>query len=239
MSSRRLNFVVEGQTEEAFVKQLLVPHLAQKSIWAYVRCVQTSRKRNIKHRGGLARYQQARGDIRRWMGEETGTDVRFTTMFDLFRLPTDFPGYNAPTPADPRDRAIALQDAMLNDIGDDRLLPYIQVHEFEALVLSDPNELATDYPESVEGVRRLVTMVAGFASPELIDGGSETAPSKRIAKHVPGYSKTTSGPLVAARIGLPTLRAKCPHFGAWVDRLESVDPRPLTRLPDPDAVPKP
>ena len=125
MRGIRLNFVVEGQTEEAFVKKVLAPHLGNLSIWANARSVQTSRKRNIKHRGGIVRYAQAHHDIARWMREQSGPDVRFTTMFDLFRLPRDFPSNEAPTPVDPRERVDALQQALLEDIDDDRLLPYI------------------------------------------------------------------------------------------------------------------
>ena len=133
MTGTRLNFVVEGQTEETFVKQVLAPHLANRSIWAAARCVQTGRKRNIKHRGGVLRYAQARGDITRWMREQSGSGVRFTTMFDLFRLPPDFPGHDEPTLGDARERVNALQQALLEDIDDDRFLPYIQLHGFEAL----------------------------------------------------------------------------------------------------------
>ncbi len=120
------------------------------------------------------------------MKERSGHDVYFTTMFDLFRLPDSFPVYeDAMGVPDPRKRATALEDAMGNDIGDSRLLPYIQVHEFEALVLADPQELSSQHPESVAGVKQLTEIAAGFPSPELINGGSETAPSKRIAQEIP------------------------------------------------------
>lgn len=167
MSGIRLNFVVEGQTEETFVNHLLLPHLASRSIRASARCVQTGRRRNVKHRGGVVRYAQARGDITRplWMDEQRGRDVRFTTMFDLCQLPNDFPGYEAPAP-DPREQVGALQVAMLDDIGDERLLPYIQLHEFEALVLSAPETLRGLYPDHGSGVSRLVEMAASFRSPE-------------------------------------------------------------------------
>lgn len=221
MTGVRLNFVVEGQTEEAFVNEVLKPHLAKMSIWAHVRCLQTSRKRNIRHRGGLARYAQARQDLHRWMREQRGSDVRFTTMFDLFRLPGDFPGYDLATQATPSARASALQAAMFEDLGDSRLIPYIQVHEFEALILSSPAELSVLYPESSEGINRLVQMADRFASPEDIDGGPDSAPSKRIIKEIPTYSKTAAGSIVTARIGLPSMRSKCPHFDAWVQRIET------------------
>ncbi|KKZ12134.1 MAG: hypothetical protein TE42_05650 [Candidatus Synechococcus spongiarum SP3] len=218
----RLNFIVEGQTEETFVRDQLVPHLAERSIWVAVRCVQTSRKRNIKYSGGLASYAQARGDISRWMRGELGPDVRFTTMFDLFGLPNGFPGYDAASGLDPINRATALEKAMREDIGDKRLVPYIQVHEFEALVLADPTALSEEYPESAAGAERLKAMADGYASPELINGGSKTAPSKRIKQEIRGYRKSTSGPIITDRIGLPRLRDQCSHFGAWVDNLESL-----------------
>ena len=217
----RLNFIVEGQTEETFVRDQLAPHLAQMSIWVSVRCVQTRRRRNIKYRGGLSNYAQARGDISRWMRGEPKHNVRFTTMFDLFRLPHDFPGYHTVSGLDPSSRATALENAMLEDIGDNRLVPYIQVHEFEALVLADPRALSNEYPESAAGVGELAEMASSYASPEMINDGPETAPSKRIMREIPIYRKTTSVN-ITKQIGLRNLRAKCPHFGAWVDKLESL-----------------
>ena len=219
LNNIRLNFIVEGQTEETFVRDQLKPHLAQRSIWVYVRCVQTSRD----HRGGLVNYAKTRGDISRWMRQESEDNVRFTTMFNLFRLPNDFPCYNvAASKPDPSSRATALENAMLNDIGDSRLVPYIQVHEFEELVLADARALSDEYPESAPSVRRLIEMAAKFSSPEQINGGSETAPSKKIMGEIPNYRKSASGPIITGRIGLSTLRDKCPHFGAWVNRLESL-----------------
>ena len=223
MSGIHLNFIVEGQTEETFVNQQLKPHLEKRSISAKVRCVQTSRKRNITYCGGLARYPKVRDDISRWMDDERGSNVYFTTMFDLFGLPKDFPGYrDAMAMTNPQQRATALEDAMCQDIGDDRLLPYIQVHEFEALVLADPQELLIQYCEDEVGVRRLEEMAKAdefAASPELIN--SKEAPSKRIKQEIPTYKKRVAGPIVTARIGLPKLRNKCPHFHAWINRLES------------------
>ena len=66
---RRLNFVVEGQTEEAFVNGVLRPHLGAFDIVATARCVTTRRDRrrpDIVHRGGLPDYGKARRDLERW-----------------------------------------------------------------------------------------------------------------------------------------------------------------------------
>jgi hypothetical protein len=51
-----------------------------------------------------------------------------------------------------------------------------------------------------------------------------TAPSKRIIRHVPIYerNKVRVGAPAAVAIGLNNLRTKCPHFGNWLSRLESM-----------------
>ena len=35
--------------------------------------------------------------------------------------------------------------------------------------------------------------------------------------------KASAGPIVAGKIGLPTLRSKCGHFGDWLDKLEHLE----------------
>ena len=88
----RLHFIVEGQTEETFVNQVLRPHLAYRSIVVDARCIQTSRKGGTKHRGGINNYELPKQDIFRWIREDRRPDARFTTMFDLYGLPQEFPG---------------------------------------------------------------------------------------------------------------------------------------------------
>jgi len=58
--------------------------------------------------------------------------------------------------------------------------------------------------------------------PEEINEGVNTSPSKRLINHIPIYerSKTRVGALAIAAIGLPTLRARCPHFDDWIRQLE-------------------
>ena len=219
----RLHFVVEGQTEETFVNQTLVPHLAHMSIVSDARCVATSRKGGVKHRGGVNNYGQVKSDVSRWMREDRNEDARFTTMFDLYRLPADFPGQESTSLLqDPRQRVKYIESALKKDIGDWRFIPYIQLHEFEALLLSDPQKLGAQFHDCEDGIRRLANMVSRFSSPELIDDGIETAPSKRIISEIPEYSgaKASAGPIVANHIGLNALRASCRHFGEWLDKLE-------------------
>ena len=219
----RLHFIVEGQTEARFVNQVLAPHLAELSIVADARRVQTSHKGGVKYSGGVSNYEQPKQDILRWMRGDRGADARFTTMFDLYGLPSEFPGYStAALIADPYEKVKAIEDALKADIHDWRFIPYIQLHEFEALILSDPARLIAQFQDNEDGIRRLVDLADRFKSPEHIDEGPNSAPSKRIIREIPEYArrKASAGPIVATNIGLPTLRQKCAHFAEWLIKLE-------------------
>jgi hypothetical protein len=221
----RLNFVVEGQTEERFVNTVLRYHFAEQSIVTAAHCVTTRRDRraeHLKHRGGLTTYVHARDDIRRWVQGDRSRNARFTTMFDLYGLPTDFPRYtDAAEASDPYSRVEILETALREDIGDGRFIPYIQLHEFEALLFADPQRLDTQFPDSSSEIQLLVATAHELGSPELVDDGPTTAPSKRITVAIPEYGsrKASAGPIVAAKIGLPVLQAQCRHFREWLRRL--------------------
>jgi hypothetical protein len=223
----RLNLIVEGQTEEAFVRTVIEEHLAQRNVFVAVRCAETSRdrKRHKIYRGGLLDFRRVREDLHRWMKEDQGAEVWFTTMFDLYALPDDFPGYEqAQKLPKPQERVKALEDAFRLDIGHPRFIPYLQLHEFEALLLVDPAKLDWEFIDHVEAIGRLITLATCYASPEDIDDGQETAPSKRIIQEIPEYErrKASAAPVIAAKIGLPLLRHKCPHFRHWLNQLEAL-----------------
>jgi hypothetical protein len=107
---------------------------------------------------------------------------------------------------------------MVQDIGLGNFIPNLIVHEFEALLFTDikPFEQWTDDDRALEPLR----MARRHAAPEEINDGRETAPSKRILAAMNGYQKTVHGPLIACDIGLDAIRAACPHFDAWLAKLE-------------------
>ena len=220
----RLHAIGEGQTEQSFVRHVLAGHLAYFGVFAAARCVLTSKDRRAgkTYRGGLVSYVKAKTDILTWMKEDGDADCRFTTLFDLYKLPKDFPGYQeARRIQDPYRRIARLEEALARDIDDRRFIPYIQLHEFESLIFADPQQLDWEYLEHDAAIRRLVAMTVKKV-PELINDGEETAPSKRILREIPEYDKPGAGVAVVGKIGLPTLRAKCPHFDAWVTQLEQL-----------------
>lgn len=103
------------------------------------------------------------------------------------------------------------------------IVPYIQRHEFEALVLASLPSLREllDAEDDLEGLTRLEETLAG-AAPEDINDGETTAPSKRLLDHVPGFRKSLHGPLATSGTGLAGLRQQCPRFGKWVGVLEAL-----------------
>ena len=221
--SIRLCLVVEGQTEEAFVKRVLAPHLATLDVWATARLILTSRRGT---RGGMTRYENARFDLTSWMKEDNNADVRFTTMFDLYGLPADFPGIG--TDAGQRDSYVRVADveqALRADIGDPRFVPYIQLHEFEALILAQPRSLLLMYPKRELEIGALEELTKSVQSPELID--LNDPPAKRITQEIPEYNKPVAGSVVAEHIGVEHIRRRCPHFDEWLSTLESLPTRPL------------
>ena len=124
----------------------------------------------------------------------------------------------------PRQRVAVLEEAFEKDIDDTRFIAYIQLHEFEALLLAEPSAFGRYFPDIEKAIERIASFCRKFATPELIDDGEQTAPSKRIIEEIPEYksAKRTAAPIVAERIGLDTMRNKCPHFNEWLSRLEQL-----------------
>lgn len=222
----RLHILVEGRTEENLVRDVLGPHLCNLG-WqeASASRLTTRREGARQWKGGVQRYARVKGDIALRLRQQ-GTDVRVTTMIDLYALPVDFPEF-AQHQADPEPyrRVAKLEAAFAADIDDPRFLPYLQLHEFEALLLAEPRRIAELYGVPIERVSALHRAVwENGDNPELVDDGPTTAPSQRIIAAVPQYAgdKASVGPLVAAAIGLELLRERCSHFAAWLGRLEQM-----------------
>jgi hypothetical protein len=139
--------------------------------------------------------------------------------------PGDFPSLAASRKKkDPYHRIRVVEDALATSIGDYRLLPYIQLHEFEALLFADVARFDWEFIDHDKAIENLQDVRRQFTSPEHINYGQMTAPSKRIIAEIPEYygRKTSAGPLIAAKIGLEVLRQQCPHFGEWLGKLEAL-----------------
>lgn len=220
----RLHFVVEGWTEKAFVDNVLAAELATRNVFADARLVQTSSSGGRIHRGGGRHYHRWKMDLHQWMKQDRHAESRFTTMVDLYGLPTDFPGYDECSRLPDRHaRVERLERHWAQDISDPRFLPYIQLHEFEALLFADVNQFATVYPSEDERVARLAEVRRPFRTVDDIDDGADTAPSKRVLDVFPEYDKRSAGPLIAASIGVGKMCDTSPHFKQWFEHLQGLD----------------
>ena len=213
---KRLYIIVEGQTEQEFVNQLLAPYLQQHGIYD-VRpiLIRTSKT----GRGGFINYQHLRNDAMRLL-KSTKNDFAVSMFVDFFRIPEvpDKPSWNAlPTH---KQQVEQMERCIAADINDRRFIPYIQLHEFEALLFASNvgfEALFTE-TESTETQR----IVDAFDNPEDINSHPDTAPSKRIIAIKNNYDKVLEGNLIAAEIGLKTMLDKCPRFNEWIETLIAV-----------------
>ena len=218
----RLHLIVEGQTEETFARDILAPSLGFCNVFADVRCTMTGRKHGRIFRGGLVSYEKVRHDIELWMRQDRKSDSRFTTMFDLYRLPNDFPGYGEGLgKTDVYDRIALLEKEFANDVGRDYFIPYIQVHEFEALLFAAPEKFLSAFPGREKQTESLIRIRDEFRTPEHIN--NDDPPSKKILRIIPDYDKVEDGTMIVREIGLNAVRQACLHFDEWMGKLEVLD----------------
>jgi Domain of unknown function (DUF4276) len=226
----RLYLFAEGQTEQTFADTVLKPHLANFGVYLNKPVlVAHAKKKGRVHRGGGRKYLPMKNDILRLLSQEKGGDVFFTTMIDLYAIHSDIPNLSEAEKLRrmPCKRVEFLEQAFTEDIGDPRFVPYIQLHEFEACLFSDPKWFAFFYDHHARQIEALETIANTHKTPELINDGPRSAPSKRMIADLPDYegAKSVVGPQVAELIGLGTIREKCPHFAAWLSRLERLTER--------------
>lgn len=216
----RVYLLVEGQTEEAFVRELLEPHYARLGLYLIPIIVSTS----PGHKGGVVSYAKIKPQLQRLCRQDA--DARVSTLFDLYALPQDFPGKSDavyPTNGSGHQKAAFLEAHLARDIDQANFIPYLMVHEFEALLFVQPSKFA-DWTDNNNAVITLGDQAQRYVTPEDINDSPKSAPSKRILKAMPGYQKTFHGPLIACEIGLDAMRAVCPHFNEWLEKLEALLP---------------
>lgn len=215
----RLLILVEGQTEEIFVRDILTPHLAGFDVHPIAVLLKTKRvKAGGAFRGGVTSTEKVLGDIRRLLGDSNAT---VTTMLDYYGLPEDFPGMETRPVGDPYARIEHVEEALRAELAAASFIPHLVLHEYEAWVFSSPEDCSWVFDDPTVA-SQLVGIVGTANGAERIDEGPATAPSKRLIKVFPAYRKTLHGPMAVKAIGLTKLRQACPHAGAWLDQLEAL-----------------
>ena len=214
--------VVEGQTEESFVRNVLAEVLWGSNVHSTPILLGTP-----GHKGGRTSYSRVKRDVLAVLKQDRGAYC--STMIDLYGLGPGFPGHPPPDHLSSIAKVRHVEQAVKEDIceeipdlrADRRFIPYLQLHEYEAILFSDPAAFATGINRP-NLQRRFQDIRDEFESPEDINNDPGTAPSKRVLAVCPNYRKVIEGAQAAAAVGIPIMREECQHFREWIESLEAL-----------------
>ncbi len=223
------SILVEGQTEEAFVNEVLNPHLNLLGLYLTPILAVTKRlSGGGVHKGGIVSYGKVKFQLEQLLKNSSAVVV--TTMIDYYGLRgKDFPGYED---LDVRlkdhsayEKVEHLETHFRTDINHPRFLPYFALHEFEAMLFTEARRFPTTIVElSDRAVEKLHAVRQAFATPELIN--DLMPPSVRIheilSEYGVTYEKPQHGAYITADIGLDSIRQSCQHFDSWLNKLEQL-----------------
>lgn len=218
----RLLMLVEGQSEEAFVKQTLAPWLAERGVFVQGPVVLWTKRLPAGggHRGGVGSWDQVRKSLLPLLRDG---DAWVTTLLDFYGLPEDLPGlaqHKGQGPA--HEQVINVQAEMAGAFGHPpRFLPFLTLHELEAWIFAEPTVVSAHFGSPALAAR-LAAEIPQPGGPEAINHGPTSHPSARLGKHCPSYKKASDGPTLLGKIGIPAIRTCCPHFAGWLGRLETL-----------------
>jgi len=170
-------------------------------------------------KGGISTYGKLKNQIKKKCKEDPNAWI--TTLIDFYGLSTDFPKLAISRNLSSVAKAKIIQQSFQDDIAESNFIANLIIHEFEGLLFSEP-EAFQNWCDDTQVVVNLMKIRSGFPSPEHINDGYKTAPSKRILSIFSQYDKVLHGSLVALDIGLETIRRECPMFNSWIERLESL-----------------
>ena len=223
-----LNIFCEGATEQGFCKQVLSPHLFPSGDGViHTLAVGEKDHHHLYGLGGRTKYARVRKFILNTIKQRAKKNVYFSTLFDVYGLPNDFPGkgVNVRDAANPTRYAAALEMAFQDDINCFHFIAHLQLHEYETMLFADPEGFRISFENCAAEIQRLKEISSSEPTIEHINDGRDSAPSKRIIAVIPEYDgrKASAGPDIAEYIGVATIRAKCPHFDRWITRLETLE----------------
>lgn len=213
--------LVEGPTEQKFVKGILSPYLANKQVFLTPIALDKPGEK-----GGDVKFARAKNDIERHLKQRS--DTWLTLLVDYYGIRSDWPGYHdSKAKSDHAEKARAMNEATLAKVcelfseqgAERRFIPYVSMHELEALYFSNTTLLAEKLGVQVGAVEAIVN---SCGEPEKINDNPQTAPSKRLDGLSRRFKKTTTGIEIAKAIGIERMRESCPLFNEWLQRLEAL-----------------
>lgn len=214
----------EGQTEEVFIKQVVAPALRHLQVFVKPQMLNTSQT----SKGGAVSFDRLKFNARNTLKQNKNAVL--STFLDLYALDTTFPAFEvAKSKLDVYARLQCLERALHVAIVEhvacrpERFIPHIQPYEYEGLLFSDVEALSSIEPAWSASLTKLRQVRASVETPEHINDGYETKPSKRLEDLLnPKYKKTSHGPRAAQHITLEVMEQECVHFKAWMDSLRTL-----------------
>ena len=207
---KQVFILVEGQTEEVIVNDVLVPPARARGFVLTPTVVITSATPTGAHRGGGG-WRQYDIRLRSLLG--ASHVHRIGLLIDYYQYPQGAPGYGIGGSGTQRQRD--LMHALRTHYPDSRFRPLVVLHEIEALVLAAIDAGQGDDLLPAKGLAGLQRDITRAGGPEQVDHGPATSSSKRLRKADPNYIKTVTGPLLIAEAGLGPILNRCPTFAAW------------------------
>ncbi len=132
---KRLYIIAEGQTEQTFINNILSPYLMY--FGHYWRVSPILIRTSSTGKGGFVDFNHLKYTINSVLRKSNRNDYVVSTMVDFFRIPRNLPKYQESMAKSTRiEQVSSLEYAMGDFFADRRFIPYIQLHEFEALLFS-------------------------------------------------------------------------------------------------------
>jgi len=207
----RVAISVEGQTEDAFCKQVLAPYLLDYDIVLIPIIISTKRKKcGIKYKGGCVNLDRVKNELTKILPSFDYV----TTLYDLYGF--DIEGNYS---------ALEIEDKISSMFSDSKLIPYIQQYEFETLLFSKPAYYEVYFGQNSAKVKieKIIDVCGGV---ENINNSIETAPSKRIVNlfntYGESYDKVFHGSSIADDIGIDIILEKCDKFRNWIKMIKDL-----------------
>jgi hypothetical protein len=223
MSSVTVYAVVEGKTEKTFIENILAPRLHDHGVYMHATIV-----KKPGENGGDIKFSRIKNHVGNFLKQRSDTFVTLLVDFYGIKSPAEWPGLvDAKKAKTPQDKSRIFCEYTSEAINKDfsqcrsqeRFIPYAAIHEFEAMLFSVPDILAQKLEVDVS---RINDILEECGEPENINDSSQTSPSHRLERLSKRFKKTTDGIAVLRETGIKDIRAHCPVFDKWLEKLEAL-----------------
>jgi hypothetical protein len=213
--------IVEGDTEESFYKNVFQEHYKGRIVFSVTKMPS---KRNLYKRdgkGGRVSYQTFLDSMKRYLSSATHCQ-KIIFIYDYYGLDKTFKDHFNGSENTLDLKIESIKKRLESAVANHKFSIFLQVHEFEALLFSNPEVIANHFNDPIKVGKLTQQLEAVNYNPELINDNIKTAPSKRLIELFPQfeYGKTSDGVIIASKIGIQKMKEMCPHFRNFCESLE-------------------